>query len=557
LNLAVASLFVLSACQTSGTTTVPAPAATGPAAGSAPRPNQPPAGVKQEIVFNNLSEPASLDPALFTDNVSGNLAQQLYEGLTFYDPKTLEPRPGVAEKWEVSADGKIYTFTLRENAKWSNGEQVTADDYVYSWTRTLSPIIKESGKAAPYVEKLKYLKNGLAYNKGDIKDASQIGVRAKDKRTLEVTLENPTPYFLSLTSFYTLYPVHKATVEKFGADWTKPGNLVGNGAFKLSEWAVKDKIVLLKNEHYWDAKNVWLEKVTALPTEDSDTATAQFEKGEIDWSRTIPARAIDQWKGKPETQIWPGLTLQYVSLNFKRPPVNDARVRKALYLAIDRKSLVEKVLKDGSIPAYTAVPPTFDGYNTGTGALAPKGLGEDVTQAKRLLSEAGFPDGRGFPRITVYYNTNPTHKVVYEFLQQEWKDKLGIDITIENMEFPVLIEKRQRHDFEMARNGWGADYVDPNTFLGDLFVTGVGNNVEDYSNPKFDDLIKQAGSTQDKATRYKALAEAEKILIEQDTAIVPLYFSAHRNLTKTWIKGMSYNGLEWHYLKFVYTEGKK
>lgn len=550
-NLALVLMLGLVACNNGSTTSAT------PATGSQAQPGKPPAGVKQEVVFNNSSEPSSLDPGLMTDNVSGNVAFQIFEGLTVYDPKTLDAKPGVATKWDISADVKTFTFTLRSDAKFSNGDPITADDFVYSWLRVIDPTVN-AGKPSPYAEKVTaYVQGAADFNAGKTKDASTVGIKAKDKTTLVVTLKDPTPYFLSVTSFYTLMPVSKTAVEKFGNNWTKPENFVGNGAFKISEWKDHDHITLVKNANYWDAKSVFLDKITLLPVDDDSTALAQFEKGENEWVRTIPASALANWKGKPEYHNDPQLTTQYIAFNVAKKPLDDPRVRKALSQAIDRQAIVDKITKGGQQPAYTMVPPAFDGYNSGATKVGPAGLKTDVAAAKKLLADAGFADGKGFPKLTVIYNVNATHKAVYEFIQQQWKENLGIDVSVESQEFPVVIQNRQNKTYDISRDGWGGDYPDPNTFLGDLFTTGAGNNDPGYKNPAFDSLIKQASSTVDKAARNKLLGQAEKLIVEDDMPVAPLYYSVNLNLVKTWIKGMDFNLLDFHYLKYVYTEGKK
>jgi oligopeptide transport system substrate-binding protein len=548
LNVLTAAMFLLVACQSSGGTT----GSTGQPT-AAPAGGGPPAGVKQEFTLGNLGEPESLDPALMTDNISSNIAYQVYEGLTTFDPSSLEAREGVASKWDISGDGKTVTFTLRGDAKFSNGDPVTADDFAYSWLRVLNPSVN-AGKPSPYADKLtSYLVNAADYNSGKLTDATQVGVKAKDKNTLVVSLVNPTAYFLQVAAFHTLMPVHKATVEKFGKDWTKPENFVGNGAFKLSEWKDHDHITVVKNPNYWDAKKVYFDKVTFLPVEDNDTSLAQYEKSEIEWMRTIPPKAIDSWKGKPDYHNDSALILQYLRFNITHKPLDDVRVRKALSLAIDRQAIVDKIVKAGNPPARTAVPPGLTAY----APVAPKGLTEDAAQAKKLLADAGFPDGKGFPKLTVIYNTNATHKLVYEFIQQQWKEKLGIDVNVENQEQQVKLKNIRDMNYDMARDGWIGDYPDPNTFLGDLWTTGNGNNNTGFSNKQFDDLIKQAAANQDKAARFKQLAQAEKIVVEDELPIAPIYFGNNLNLVKPWIKGMGFNVLDIHYLKGVYTEGKK
>jgi oligopeptide transport system substrate-binding protein len=552
----------LTACNFFSESSSPPPTRTAvaPAAPTAPAatagPTSAAADARQELVFNNGGEPETLDPALLTDAVSANLTYQLLEGLTVYDTKTLEPRPGAAAKWDISSDNKTYTFTLREDAKWSTGEAVTADDFVFAWTRALNPTLN-AGRPSPYAFRLFPIKNAEAFNSGKITDAGQVGVKAKDKKTLEVTLDNPIPYFLQITAFHTLMPVSKAAVEKFGKDWTKPENYVGNGAFKLAEWKERDHVTLVKNPNYWDAKSVRLEKITALPIEDADGALGLYQRDQIDWARGLPTGTIEQWRSKPDLHSDPALILQYLKFNTTRKPLNDPRVRKALSMALDRKAIIDKVLKGGQLPGATVTPPAFLSYNTGPDSPAPKGLPEDLAQARKLLADAGFADGKNFPKLTVIYNTSAVHKAVYEAIQQQWKERLGVEVNLESQDFQVTLKNQRDLNYDLARAGYVGDVPDPNTFLGDLFTSTSEFNNTGWSNKKYDDLIKQANATLDPKSRYKAFADAEKLLVEDELPIAPIYFSVNLNLVKTWIKGMDYNLLDLHYLKTVYSEGKK
>lgn len=499
---------------------------------------------EQIFTFNNGAEPETLDPAIMTGDPEFKVIQQLLEGLTTYDPKDLSPKPGMAEKWDVSADGLTYTFHLRD-AKWTNGDKVTADDFVYSWQRALSPSVAD-GAPSEYAYQLYYLKGAEDFNSGKITDFSQVGVRAKDPKTLEVTLANPTPFFLYLTSFQTYMPVHKATVEKFGKQWTVAGNMVTNGAFLLKDWKPQQEIDLEKNPDYWDAANVKLTKVKILPLEDNDTALAKYEKGEVDWIRTLPVDKVDKWKDNAETRITPFLTSYFYRFNVTKPPFDKPDVRKAFDMAIDKESIVKNVTKAGQKAAKAFVPPGMPGYKS----VDDQGLPYDPEKAKKLLADAGYPDGKGFPKVTLLYNTSETHKAIAEAIQQMWKKNLGVEVELLNQEWKVYLKSEATLDYSIARAGWVGDYPDPKTFL-DMFVTDGGNNQTGWSNKQYDDLIAKTQTAKTADERMKLFQDAEKLLVVDEMPIAPIYYYVNVNVVKPYVQGMDFNILDSHYLKYV------
>src|SRR5918996_3378679 len=335
--------------------------------------------------INNGAEPETLDPAIATGVPEHRIMMNLFEGLYSNDPKTLAPVPAVALRHTLSKDGRRYTFTLNPAAKWTNGRQVTADDFVYAWERALDP---KTG--AKYAQQLYYLKNGEAYNKGELTDFKQVGVRAASPTTLEVTLERPTAYFAYLTTFYTLYPVPKEAIEQHGKDWTKPGKIVSNGPFRLAEWVPQQALVLEKNSAYWDAKTVALDRVVLNPTDDNNTSVKMFAAGETDWvPGNIPASQVEVWRNRPEWYASPYLGTYYYRLNVTRKPFDDPRVRRAFARAIDREALTTHVTRAGEIAWTGFVPKNMPDYP------GVEGHGFDPAEAKRLLAEAGYPGGRG------------------------------------------------------------------------------------------------------------------------------------------------------------------
>lgn len=502
----------------------------------------PAAGAEGQVFrINNMVEPESLDPGVVTGVPEHRILSNLFEGLTTADPKDLSPRPGMATSWTVSKDGLVYTFKLRD-ARWTDGKPVTAHDFVYAWERVLSPKF-----GAKYAQQLFYLKNGEEYNKGRISDFSQVGVKALNDRTLQVTLRCPTAYFLDLTSFYTLYPIPSWAVEAHGKDWVKPGKIVSNGPFRLVSWVPQQELILEKNPGYWDAAQVKLQKVVFLPTEDVNTAYKQFLAGESDWVPQVPTAQQEAARSRPEYYVTPYLGTYYFRINVTKPPISDIRVRKALSLAVDRDSLTKFVTKAGQIPTSTFVPKGMRGYE---GARGP---GLDVAAAKKLLAEAGYPDGRGFPKVELLYNTNELHRAITQAVQQMWKDNLGIHVDLVNVEWKVYLDRQSSLDYQIARAGWIGDYVDPNTFL-DMWITGGGNNETGWSNKRYDDLVTQAGcKIVNPKERLRALQSAEQILVDE-MPVLPLYSYVNTGMLSRRVKGWYPNILDQHPLKYISLE---
>ena len=495
----------------------------------------------QVFRINNMVEPESLDPGIVTGVPEHRILSNLFEGLTTSDPKDLSPRPGMAAAWTVSKDGLVYTFTLRD-ARWTDGKPVTADDFVYAWERVLNPKL-----GAKYAQQLFYLKNGEAYNKGRTTDFGQVGVKAIGPKTLQVTLRCPTAYFLDLTSFYTLFPVPRWAIEAHGKDWVKPGKIVSNGAFRLVSWVPLKELVLEKNPEHWDAASVKLQQVIFLPTDDANTAYKQFLAGDTDWVPTVPPAQIDTARTRPEYYASPYLGTYFFRLNVTKPPVTDLRIRKALGLAVDRESLTKFVTKAGEVPHGSFVPAGLRGYE---GA---KGLGFDPAAAKKLLADAGYPDGKGFPKTELLYNTNELHRIITQAVQQMWKETLGIQVELVNVEWKVYLARQANLDYQVSRAGWIGDYVDPNTFL-DMWVSGGGNNQTGWSNKRYDALIDQAACTiVNPRDRMRALQEAEKLLLDE-TPVLPLFTYVNKGMLSRRVRGWRPNILDQHPLKYLSLE---
>ncbi len=490
-----------------------------------------PKKMEQVIIYNDGAEPETIDPHRSTGIPEANIELQVFEGLTRLNEHT-KPVPGIAEKWEVSADGLHYTFHLRD-AKWSNGDMVTAQDFEFAWRRALSPKL-----ASEYAYQLYYIKNGRAYNEGKITDPSQLGVKAKDAKTLEVTLEAPTPYFLSLCGFPTLMPVDKKVVEK-NPDWaTKSDTYVGNGAFILKEWSHKEKMVFVKNPLYWDAKNVKLQRLEYTLIEEPATSLAMYETGKLDYSDGVPLPEIDRLKaetGDKKLKVGGTLTTGYYLFNVHRKPFTDKRVRRALAMALNRQIIIDKILKLGQKPAFAFVPYGIPDVEEGSDFRKAGGdyFKEDVAEAKKLLAEAGYPDGKNFPEVSLLYNTSESHKQLAEVVQQMFKKNLGVQIQLVNQEWKVYLQSTQQMNYDMARAGWVGDYIDPMTFL-DMWVTGGGNNRCGFSDKRYDGLISAAKHEVDQKKRLQMLHDAEKLLMEE-MPIMPTTFGVDAYLMRDYV----------------------
>ena len=471
------------------------------------------------LYWGNGTEPASLDPHIATGVPEHHIMSSVMEGLVLKDRRSLEPRPGVAESWTISDDGRVYTFKLRDDARWSNGDPHIANDYVWSWWRALQPALGNQ-----YAYMLFPIKNAKRYYDRETEDFGDVGVKALDKRTLQVTLTNPTPYFLQLLDHYSLFPVHQATIEKFGnADqrgtrWSYEGNLVSNGPFKLDEWKINRHITVTRNLHYWDNDNVALNGIVFKPVENTVTEERMFRAGQLHVTSSVPADKISTYRksNSTELKIAPYLGTYFYRLNIKTPQLQDRRVRRALGMAIDREKLVENITKGGQIPAYTMTPPgTMGYYPKSTLAFDPEG-------AKNLLSEAGYPNGEGFPAIEILYNTNEGHRKIAVALQEMWKQYLNVDIKLLNQEWKVYLATESAGDYQISRGGWIGDYVDPNNFL-DMFLCGGGNNRTGWCNEEYDRLILEVAPSQSSHEERLAVFQQAETMLLNDMPIIPVY----------------------------------
>lgn len=472
-------------------------------------------GNQADLVIVNGREPDSLDPALILGQADGRVVQALFEGLTRYSAKDAGAEPGLADRWDISPDQKTYTFHIRDNAKWSTGEKITAHDFVYSWLRVLDP---ETG--SDYSGNLYYIRGAEDFNNGKTKDASTVGIRAVDDATLRVELVNPTPFFLELCAYAPQCIVHRATVEKYGDRWLQARPIPCSGAYELVYWRLNDRVRVRKNTNYWDAAHTQLNLVDFLPVSLASTALNLYQTGQADviWDKDlVPSEIIDVLTNRTDFHTTrPFLATYFMRFNLTRKPFDDVRVRKALGMSIDRKRIVEKITRSGETPATFYVPPGLTNYTS------PEGLAYNPEEARKLLSEAGYPDGRGFPRIEYTFRSARDDEKVAVELKDMWKRNLNIDVGLRGVEHKVWLRLQSALDYDLIRSSWVGDYNDPNTFL-DMFMSGNANNRTGWKSAEYDDLMRNANSMTNLTERARVLHEAEKLLVAHDAPIVPIY----------------------------------
>ena len=471
---------------------------------------------RADLVFINGAEIESIDPALSTAQATGRVLYALYEGLTAFD-SAARPQPGVAERWGISPDGLVYTFHLRKNAQWSNGDPVTSADFIYSWRRALLP-----ETVSEYAAQFYPIKNARLFNEGKLADFGEVGVQAPDAHTLIVTLDNPTPFFLDLCAFATLLPVHRASVEQH-PDWaTHVEHFVGNGAFTLKEWRLFDRIRLVKNPRYWNAANIGMRSIDVMPSGKAMTAFNFYETGLADLMMEkglAPTQLMGELRKRRDFHAAPFLGNYFVRFNVTRRPFNDPRVRLAFALVPDKQLIVEKVSRAGETPAWSLTPP-----GTGGSYQPPPGLGRDPERARRLLAEAGYPGGQGFPIVYYLYRADSDlDKDIAVELQAMFARELGVNMQLQQQEWTVYLNSQSRLEYDLCRSSWVADYNDPNTFL-EMFTTDNGNNRTGWSNDTYDGLIASATREANPERRMQIFQQAERILISEAAPILPLYY---------------------------------
>lgn len=507
-------------------------------------------GVNEKILhIGNGDEVQTLDPNIASGIPESHILDALFEGLIVLDPKTLVELPGVAESWDISKDLLTYTFHLRRDAKWSNGDPVTAHDFVYSWIRTLTPEI-----ASEYAYILFPLKNAKDFNSGKIKDGVQVGAKAIDDHKLSVTINSVTPYFLSVLAHHSFYPVHTATLKRLGAGknrntlWARPETLVSNGPFALKSWKLNSKLVVEKNPFYWDKDNVKLEEVHFYPINSRKTEEHKFRAGELHLTYEVPTNKIEIYRNKQpdKLSLAPWLGSYFYTVNTTKPPFNDVRVRRALAMAIDRESLVKNVAKGGQLPYGAYTPPNTRGYTPD------KEIPFDVPGAQKLLAEAGYLQGKGFPKVEVLFNTAEEHRAIAEAVQQMWKKNLGIEVELINQDWKVYLDSINTINYDIVRRGWIGDYNDPSAFL-EIFLSYSGQNQTGWVSKKYDELVEKAGQIESENERIRLYKEAERILLDE-TPLLPIYVYTRAYLKDPRLKGWHANILDRHLYKGIYLE---
>lgn len=508
------------------------------------------AGIRtQTLLLGNYAEPADLDPQLVNAYTDFDVCNALFEGLTWIDEKSGRPVPAAAERWEVSAGGRVYIFHLRVNGRWSNGDPVTSRDFAYSFRRILLPSL-----GVQYAYMLWPIKNARAFNAGRLADFSRVGVEALDDTTLRITLEKPTPYLPALAAHNTWMPVHRATLEKFGridqrgTRWTRPGNLVGNGPFTLEEWTPNSRIVTVKNRWYWDADRVRLKRIIFFPIENAETEELNFRAGQLHATFDLPISKVASYRARDplRLRIDPWLSTIYLIFNVTRPPLDNGKLRRALALAIDREALARDVLSGTRRPARSLTPPGCAGYT------ARAQVPDDFTEARRLLAAAGYPGGRGLPVFEAQTYTLSYQVRAMEAIQRMWQRELGVRVTIAPIEQKTLFQNEQSLNYAIAMSGWAGDYVDPSTFL-NQFVTGGGNNWTGWRNPEYDRLIGESENTADNHRRYELFQQAEALLLE-GSPITPLYFDSRIYLIHPALRGWTSSLLGFHRFRDAWLE---
>jgi len=499
-----------------------------------------------DLTIINYSEPQSLDPAIVTAQPDMRTVAGMFEGLTRPDPKTGRAVPGLAKRWEISPDGRIYTFHLRTNLVWSTGEPIRADDVVYSLIRTLAP-----ATASDYAGQLFCVKNAQAFNAGKT-NAASVGVAALDPFTVRIELNNPTVFFLDVCAMPLASVVPRHTIEKFGDGWITAKPLPVSGAYELGAWRVNDKVRLKKNPRYWDAANTQSDTIDLLPIVSASSALNLYLRGQVDivWDKElVPNELLDVLLKRPDFHTFSYLGTYFLRLNVTRKPFDDPRVRQALALAIDKRRIVNRVTRGGEQPASTFVPPDTANYTS------PEGLGYDPQRARELLAEAGFPGGKNFPRMEYMFNAaaggGRIHEEIAIELQQMWRDNLGVDIELRQLEMQVYLSEQDQLHYDLSRSSWIGDYNDANTFL-NMFVTGDGNNRTGWSNARYDKLIRQANAITDVHAREKLFQEAETILVHDELPIIPIFFYEGINYFDTnKIAGVYNNVVDLHPLNTI------
>lgn len=501
---------------------------------------------EQDIVRNNGSEPASLDPQKVESDVEFNIISDFFEGLVSVDNDG-KIRPRLAERWDNDHNTR-WVFHLRPGLTWSNGDPITAQDVVFSWRRLVNPVT-----ASPYAS---YLSNMQVLNAQDIvdgkKNPDELGIKALDAETVEVTLVKPVSYFLQMLAHPALVPVDKNVIDQFGDKWTQPGNIVSSGAYKLDQWVVNEKVVGIRNHRYWDNAHTVINKVTYLPVTSGTADVNRYRAGEIDITYTIPETLFNSLKKEigPEVHISPKLAVYYYEFNTQKAPFNDPRLRLALNLGLDKSIIAEKVLGQGQTPAWTLSHYAAGGYNLKMPDYAGWSQDKRKQKAKALLKEAGF-DAQHPLKFSLLYNTSESHQRIAIAASSMWKKNLGVVATLQNQEWKTMLDTMHTGNFDLVRYAWIADYDEPSTFLNN-FLSNSSENTAKFVNADYDQAI-HAASAATPANAGRFYQQAEAILAQQVPAI-PVYYYVSSKLVKPWIGGFNESALGYHYTKDLYVK---
>ncbi|MBP2171558.1 oligopeptide transport system substrate-binding protein [Erwinia toletana] len=514
-RLTLSALLIASACFTATAATVPAGTEL---------------AAKQEIVRHIKDEPASLDPVKAVGLPEIQVIRDLFEGLTNQDAQG-KIVPGVALSWQTN-DNKTWTFTLRKDARWSNGEPVTAHDFVWSWRRLVDP--KNTSSFAWFAD-LAGIENARAITKGEM-PADKLGVTALDDYRLKVTLDKPVPYFVSLTANFAFYPTPQKVVEKLGNDWTKPGNLVGNGAYTLQDRVVNEKLVLVRNQHYWDNPHTVLNKVTFVPINEESSATKRYRAGDIDITESFPKNLYQLLKKQIPHEVYTPdqLGTYYYAFNTQKGPTADVRVRKALSWSIDRQIIAEKVLGTGEKPAWHFTPDVTAGFKPKASILQQHAQEELNAQAKALLAAAGYGPSKPL-NLTLLYNISENNQKIAIAVASMWKKNLGVNVRLQNQEWKTYIDSRNTGNFDVIRASWVGDYNEPSTFLS-LLTSSHSGNIARFKDANYDSVLEKASSEGNAEARNDDYNQAEQLIAEQ-APIAPIYQYTNGRLIKPWVKG--------------------
>jgi oligopeptide transport system substrate-binding protein len=501
---------------------------------------------QDQIINRHLEDdPRSLDPSLMTDVVGQRVCDDLFEGLISLD-EAGHSVPGVATSWETSADGKTWTFQLRGNAKWSNGQPVTADDFVYAWRREVDPLT-----GSEYSQALAPIENAMDVAAGKV-PPSKLGVESSGPRMLVVHLHAPTPYLLALLTNAYLFPLYEPAIKQWGDAWTQPGHIVSNGPFLLTERVISGHMILDKNPYYWDAKNVKLTRVIYNTVVDRDATTSQFFAGNLDFTNRFNVSETERLKQVLGDQVV--LSTSYSTAmfgyNLAKPPFQgNTKLRVALNMALDREILMKYVQHGVGIPAYNMMPP-LDGYDAAIPDWAKLPIEERHALARKMYQEAGYSDAHPLETVLTYASGGPQDRRFMEALSAMWQMNLGAKVQIYNVEWKVLLQSLQLKQPILYWDAWNGDFPDPFTFM-QLFQTGFGMNYGDYSNPQFDALVDQASNMKDGPEREGLFHKAEAILNE-DAPLLPVYYYVNPHLIKPYVKGWQANITDRNLSRYMY-----